>query len=950
MICCALIGAPAISSVERPEAVGGSSKKRSAAAPGLQSEQQGEKLQTNEKESPQEYFEITSAAPKLPKKSAGASKSNGTFAPLVTPGTAQIDEIEPNNTSAAAQALPGNYVSVKGNVFPNGDLDFYSFTGTMGDRVYAAIMTSFSANASTDSQLRLIASDGMTEIEFDDDNGSLGGLSSTIAGATLPASGTFFLRVNHFSATNQLRPYYLYLRVQSGSPTAEVESNDTPGTANVLPANGWVSGARNPAAATEQDWFSLTLNAGDTVYLGLDLDPERNGTTWNGRLGFALFGDASNQILVVDDAGTSDLIPSEAHFFTVKTAGTYFAFVDSASAAVGGPTATYNLSVSVFPQAAMSCTTYTSTDVPKTIGPGAGLVTSTITVPGNPRIGHMRVSITLNHALMADIDAHLISPAGNDNGLFTDIGAAATGGQTMMELVLDDEAAIPPLFTVLRPVWYKPELAYRLGWFKGEDAGGTWTLALYDDVTNASGGTLTSWSITICDQPALPTCSGGGAQTTVFTTDFEANDGGFTHSGTQDEWERGLPTFAPITTCNSGVNCWKTDLDNTYNASSNQDLFSPDIDLTTFVGPATLTWAQKYQMESASFDHYFVEVQEVGGAGATRKVFEWLDATMTDTVGSPAVTIQESAGWGLFNADISDFAGKTIRVRFHVDTDTTVQLAGVAIDDVSVSACSAAEPCVITCPADITASNDMGQCGAVVNYDSPMSSGDCGTVSCSPPSGSFFPVGTTTVTCSDTGGSGASCQFMVTINDTTPPSISPQANVAAVAAATCPPSTGTVAAFSTPTASDNCPGVMTVCNPPGGSTFPVGTTTVTCTATDASGNTATTSFTVSIFNGCLQDDSVSNNVVLFNLTTGEYRYCCNGIVLKAGTGTVKKIGCVFTIEHNTGDRRVLIKVDYSTKKGNASLQAPPGTNRCAITDKNIANNTMCATCGAPVVQ
>ena len=102
-----------------------------------------------------------------------------------------------------------------------------------------------------------------------------------------------------------------------------------------------MSGARNPAAATEQDWFSLTLNAGDTVYLGLDLDPERDGVTWNGRLGFGLFGDGANQILVVDDAGAAETpnptIPSEAMFFTVKTAGTYFAFVDSATAATGGP-------------------------------------------------------------------------------------------------------------------------------------------------------------------------------------------------------------------------------------------------------------------------------------------------------------------------------------------------------------------------------------------------------------------------------------------------------------------------------------------------------------------------------------------------------------------------------------------------------------------------------------
>src|SRR5690606_1354199 len=113
----------------------------------------------------------------------------------------------------------------------------------------------------------------------------------------------------------------------------------------------------------------------------------------------------------------------------------------------------------------VNCTTYTRTDVPKAIGPGTALVSSVITVPGNPRIADLDVDIVLNHALMQDIDAQLRSPAGNDNGLFTDIGAAATGGQNQMDLVLDDEAGIPPSFTVLRGVQYKPEIIYRLGWF-----------------------------------------------------------------------------------------------------------------------------------------------------------------------------------------------------------------------------------------------------------------------------------------------------------------------------------------------------------------------------------------------------------------------------------------------------------------------------------------------------
>ena len=617
--------------------------------------------------------------------------------PLVPPTPAPpqnyVEEVEPNNTTAEANPLPGTNSTVRGNIQPNGDVDRFSFSATTGDRVFSALMTSASSSASTDSQLRLFLPDGTTVLEFDEDDGSLGTLSSTLANVAIPSAGTYILEVRHFSATNTLRPYELHFRLQSGSPTPEVEPNDTAGTANPLPLNGYVSGARNPAVATEQDWYSMNLAAGDTVYLGLDLDPERDNVQWNGRLGIALFGDADNQILVVDDAsvGSPTNPLSEAMFMTVKTAGTYYAFVDSATAATGGPTATYTLSVSVQSQRdeGINCTTYTSTDVPQTIGPGAGLVSSTITVPGNPRIADVDVSIVLNHALMADIDANLRSPANNNNALFNDIGSTATGGQTQMDVTFDDEAAIPPTFTALRPVKLRPELNYRLDWFDGENAGGVWTLDLRDDLTNTSGGTLTSWSLRICEQPPVT------GSVTLFNTDFESDDAGFTHTGTADEWERGTPAtvattttnpVAEFSTCNSGTNCWKTDLDGTYEISSNQDLLSPPIALTAGA-PITLTWAQRYQMESATFDHYTVSVYEVGNQVATERIlYQWGGATMTVAPGSPVTNIGESAGWGVYNADISSFAGRTVQVRFHVDTDTSINFAGVAIDDVRVTA------------------------------------------------------------------------------------------------------------------------------------------------------------------------------------------------------------------------------------------------------------------------
>jgi subtilisin-like proprotein convertase family protein len=308
---------------------------------------------------------------------------------------------------------------------------------------------------------------------------------------------------------------------------------------------------------------------------------------------------------------------------------------------------------------------------------------------------------------------------------------------------------------------------------------------------------------------------------------------------------------------------------------------------------------------------------------------------------------------GTFNpaSPLSAFDGQnangtwTLNVSDNAAGDTGFVRAFSLIITPLVCATSCGSPCTITCPANITKSNDPNQCGAVVTYPAPTTTGTCGTVNCSPASGSFFPVGTTTVTCTTT--AGPSCTFTVTVNDTQPPTITCPANITAATANVNDPCT--VVNYTT-TASDNCPGVTVVCTPPSGSCFPVGTTTVTCTATDASGNTATCSFTVSVFNGRLQDDSEGcNNTVLFNTLTGDYRWCCHGTIF-TGRGKVLKSGNTYQLVHNAADRRVQINLNAggSTPNGNGSLQFPPGTTRCTIADRDIRNDTcLCGSAPPP---
>jgi subtilisin-like proprotein convertase family protein len=577
-----------------------------------------------------------------------------------------------------ATLISGRSAKIRADVYPNADVDYFAFYATAGDKIHIATMTANTATGtSTNSLVDFISTDGTTIIETDDDDGSLAATASSIAGATVTTSGLQYIRVRNPSLTSQIRPYDLYLNIQSGSPTAEIEPNDTTVNATPIPASGFVRGTNNPTA--DLDLYSFNANVGDTVYLSLDLDPERDNTTWNGQLGLGVF---NGFILNVNDAGASTP-SSEAFFMKIKAGGTFYAAVSAPTGGVGAATNTYNLSVNIIPAKESKCTTYNSVAAAQPIGPDptSPNAVQTITIPDNKIISSVKVGIKLNHAKLQDVDLHITTPQGNDITLFNDVGPTGLG---TMDVIVDDDAAFPiNTFTTQNEVTYQPENFSRLAWTKGENTQGIWTLTARDD-TVGDAGTLTGWSVIACEEPSLPAPN----ETVLYQSDFEANDGGFTHSGTADEWQRGLPSAAPITTCASGVNCWKTDLAATPDINSTQDLLSPNINLTNQIGKAIkLNWSHKYGMESASFENYFVEVREVGGAGMSKIVFRHLDGSMQGFVGSgPTITLQATAGWGKQEVDISRFAGKNIEVRFRVDTDATTQYPGVGIDDVKVSA------------------------------------------------------------------------------------------------------------------------------------------------------------------------------------------------------------------------------------------------------------------------
>ena len=568
-------------------------------------------------------------------------------------------EAEPNDTPATATAIePGR--RVRGSLVAASDVDVYKFQARAGDRVYAATMTN-SSSSSQDTVLRLLGADGTTVIESDDNDGHAFG-SSSIAGAIAPADGTYYLEADG----GLVLSYELWLDVRGGTPIQESEPNDSAEQATPT-ADSVVAGTNT---GNESDEYALQLGAGDTVFLSLDMDPDRDGAAHTGRVGFG----TAEMVITTRPNGSNDAAPSAAFFGTAPTAGTYLAFV---AGDIGG----YRLSITIVKAVERGCRTYTITPANGAI-PDPGEGTFAIDVPDAATIDHAALSIDLTHPLMSNLDATLQAPGGYEIPVFTNIGSSTSGNtSTRMRTLWDDDATMPPVSESLNWSALQPEES-QLSFFSGRPAAGTWTLRL-SDYRAGNAGSLARADLILCARPPET------RQDTVFSASFEDGDDGFTHSGAADEWERGTPStpqaagVAGLSSCAGGERCFKTDLDSTYEKNSSQDLVSPPISLAGRTGPISASWAMWYQLEGARFDHASVSVEEDDGANR-RPLFTWTGATMDASVGAPKRTVGWGAGWDVRHADISDYAGKTIRLRFHLDGDDSVNFAGLAIDDVRV--------------------------------------------------------------------------------------------------------------------------------------------------------------------------------------------------------------------------------------------------------------------------
>jgi gliding motility-associated-like protein len=180
----------------------------------------------------------------------------------------------------------------------------------------------------------------------------------------------------------------------------------------------------------------------------------------------------------------------------------------------------------------------------------------------------------------------------------------------------------------------------------------------------------------------------------------------------------------------------------------------------------------------------------------------------------------------------------------------------------------------ITAPAAVTMNVVSGCSATGVVLGTPITADNCSVASVTNNAPATFPIGTTTVTWTVTDGSGktATATQLVTIVDNINPTITAPAAVSVNLTNGCAASN---VVLGTPITADNCSVASITNNAP--AIFQLGTTTVTWTVTDASGNSATSNQTVTVIDN-INPTIVAPAAISMNVTSG-----CNVTGLALGT-------------------------------------------------------------------
>jgi HYR domain len=285
----------------------------------------------------------------------------------------------------------------------------------------------------------------------------------------------------------------------------------------------------------------------------------------------------------------------------------------------------------------------------------------------------------------------------------------------------------------------------------------------------------------------------------------------------------------------------------------------------------------------------------------------------SQTVTWTAPTVADNCGIASFTSTHNSGDAFPVGTTTVIYTATDVN-GNTATCSFTVTVIDNTKPIIAGCPANISLTSNAGNpatCSQIVTWAAPTAEDNCGIASFASTHnpGTVFLLGTTivTYTATDIHGNTQTCSFTVTVVDDTKPDFtfcpSPVINAPTNGA-------GCIATIvtSNPIVSDNCTTIISLTWALTGATtgtsagtginylgtydFNVGTTTVTYTATDASGNTRNCSFTVSVVNTLSGTIGGTTTVVQNGSTTSNITFI--------GTSGIKPYTFTYNISVNGG--------------------------------------------------
>ncbi|MCP3873649.1 MAG: hypothetical protein GY699_10905 [Desulfobacteraceae bacterium] len=164
--------------------------------------------------------------------------------------------------------------------------------------------------------------------------------------------------------------------------------------------------------------------------------------------------------------------------------------------------------------------------------------------------------------------------------------------------------------------------------------------------------------------------------TPTFTGDFESGQGHW--SADRGVWQIGTPTSGPGA-CYDGVNCAGTVLEGNYPGHADSRLISAAVKLNPVFGDQELHLRFWNWFSYSTYDYGQVQVSLLDEGNGIWTDWEGIGTSVSST----------SGGWNLKDVDLTDYAGKTIRIAFfhYVDRNQYNQASestGWYIDNITI--------------------------------------------------------------------------------------------------------------------------------------------------------------------------------------------------------------------------------------------------------------------------